>query len=151
MNNGKQMLTNTEEEGTMMTLNYEAIEEFIENNMDFPQKNSRRAYHKTKSDTKAERKEKLANEIYPDGYHAAFGYFRKGKIHCSCPMCAAKTNGKLNKSRGPVDGTHRRGSRLAVTNHRHGKKNYKPSDTRKIESMAFQLKDFESLTEPVFV
>lgn len=30
------------------------------------------------------------------------GMLRKGKIHCSCPMCSAKTNNKRNRCYGPA-------------------------------------------------
>ena len=47
------------------------------------------------------------------------GQFNKGKIHCSCPICSAKTNGI------PLIGTNRR----------IGKKNYCISDLRRVLGM----------------
>lgn len=79
---------------------------------------------------KAKRKERICHELNDYWRYPHFGMFRKGKIHCSCPMCSAKTNSKINKSNGPV--CKGRESRMAVTNKRHGRKNYKFSDLKKI-------------------
>ena len=72
---------------------------------------------------------------------ADLGALRKGKVHCSCPMCAAKTNGSINKSGGPVDGGSAvrkgHGTRLSVTNGRYGRKSYSASDRRKVDRMAY--------------
>lgn len=87
-------------------------------------------------DIKAKRKQHIYQEIY--GVEGpAFGYFRKGKIHCSCAMCSAKTNDSINKSKGPVDGSLRSssGGRMTVTHMRYGKKNWKISDKRKIDAL----------------
>lgn len=51
------------------------------------------------------------------------GRLDKAKIHCSCPMCSAKTRNKRK----------RRGS---------GGVNYKISDQRKVDAMNFDEKDF---------
>lgn len=81
-------------------------------------------------------------------YYPEFGYYRKGKIHCSCPICSAKTNGASLRSRGPVDqareeDTRRRahGTRITCTNKRYGKKHYKPSDRRKVDRLAYKEED----------
>lgn len=127
-----------------MNFNQEAIEEIIETNIDFPEKNRKRGERSTMDDSKALRKAHIADHIYVGGYHAPLGSLRKGKIHCSCPMCAAKTNTKINKSRGPVDESiHHKGRRQAVTNRRYGRKNYKPSDIRKVDSMICKLKEYD--------
>ena len=104
---------------------------------------------------KAKRKIRLIHEFYNDDDTSwiIFGKYRKGKIHCSCPMCAAKTNSRLNKSGGPVynvpinpttghPATGRHGSRLAVTNGRYGKKNYTPSERKKVDGMYNQLTEY---------
>lgn len=106
---------------------------------DFPQKDLTRGKRRKKDYAKAIRKERIANAVYPGGFNAPHGYYRKGKIHCSCPMCSAKTNDRNNKSNGPVDGSGRRGTRLAGTHRRYGRKNYKPSDMRKIDHMRDEL------------
>lgn len=110
----------------------EKNEIFLEEEMEFPEKDQRRGVRRKKDHSKANRKEKLAKEIFHDA-DTPNGYFRKGKIHCSCPMCTAKTNAKINKSNGPVD--HGHGNRLSVTNHRYGKKNYSVSDMRKVDML----------------
>ena len=38
------------------------------------------------------RKKKIAKEVYGFPYYHNDGEYSKGKIHCSCPMCSAKTN-----------------------------------------------------------
>lgn len=83
---------------------------------------------------KAKRKAKIVHEMNDYWHYKYFGQYRKGKIHCSCPLCAAKTNNQINKSRGPLS-QNRRLSRLSVTNSRYGKKNYKISERRKIDKM----------------
>ena len=90
-----------------------------------------------------------------DTSYLVFGAFRKGKVHCSCAMCAAKTNGKLNKSRGRVynppvltgpDDPKRfaayRGCRLSTTNERYGKKHYPIPDKKRIDEMRGQIKEY---------
>lgn len=47
-----------------------------------------RAYHRFKTSVKQRRKFKYV-KLY--GLNYVYGYLRKGKIHCSCPMCAVKT------------------------------------------------------------
>lgn len=129
----------------------EVIPEFIDiaEDVDFPKKEKTRGKRIKKNYSKAIRKASIAKQIYPSGYHAVLGHYLKGKIHCSCPMCAAKTNARLNKSMGPVSSSKRHGARLAVTNRRYGRKNYKPSDMRKVDSMECQLQEYEP--ELVFV
>ena len=79
-----------------------------------------RAYLRAKSWSKAIRKRNIdrdtkpAHASWPDYYDNLHEY-SKNKIHCSCPMCQAKTNGK-NSWSGPS-------------------KNWKISDRRKIESL----------------
>ena len=87
--------------------------------------------------TKALRKRaivKLAYPTIPNWYNNLHQY-SKNKIHCSCPLCAAKTNSSLNKSKGPVG---RRGTRLACTNQRYGKKNYCMSDKKKVDALNYE-------------
>lgn len=94
---------------------------------------------------KAKRKENIAINILGlktkdfGGLHA----LSKGKVH---QPYQEKTGGYLNRSNGPVDGTrpYRGGSigRLAVTNKRYGKRNWKACDRRKTDSMLFQLSEY---------
>lgn len=94
--------------------------------------------------SKAKRKLRIIGETWgnrsTEGF--VFGYFRKGKIHCSCPMCSAKTGGHLNRSNGPVD-EGRRSSKMPGTNHRYGKKNYAMSDRRQVDSMRCKAEEFK--------
>lgn len=41
---------------------------------------------------KIKKKKKIAKEVYGFPYYHKDGKYSKGKIHCSCPMCSAKTN-----------------------------------------------------------
>lgn len=93
------------------------------------------------TELKAERKIRICHNLNDYWRYPAKGYFRKGKIHCSCPMCSAKTNDKHNKSMGPVDEIYHRGSRLRGTHMRYGRKNYKLSDKRKVDRMTYQLNE----------
>jgi len=91
---------------------------------------------------KAIRKQKIVHDQHDYWHYPSLGYYRKGKIHCSCPMCSAKTNDCINKSNGAVDGSDRNGTRLSGTHKRYGKKNWKLSDKRKIDSMVNQYLQF---------
>ena len=50
---------------------------------------------------KAERKKRIAREVYPHekewDYYDNLHQYSKNKIHCSCPMCSAKTTNKRAK------------------------------------------------------
>lgn len=48
---------------------------------------------------KAKRKEWIVKHVYgwPEGWYDNLHEYSKGKIHCSCPMCAAKTNPKRKR------------------------------------------------------
>lgn len=87
--------------------------------------------------------------------------YSKNKIHCSCPMCAAKTNTRVYKSKGPIgfqfvaswkdeDGKIKtyaptRESRQSLTCMRRGKKHYKPSDIRRVDELLQQEQEFYAL------
>ena len=105
------------------------------------------------AEAKAKRKARIVHEQNDYWFYPHFGQYRKGKIHCSCPMCAQKTNASYSKSRGavyqtPVDEetgfgrTGRRGCRIPSTNGRFGKKNWKNSDRKKVEGMLNREKEF---------
>ena len=83
---------------------------------------------------KAIRKAKIIKNLHNYWNYKSLHELVKGKIHCSCPMCKAKTNNSMNKSKGPIDG-NRSFCRLACTNYRYGKKYWKISDRKKIDSM----------------
>lgn len=64
-----------------------------------------RAYKRKKDFAKAIRKKKLDREVtcYFDpefGMYKFLHQYSKGKIHCSCPSCSAKTKNKGKRSRG---------------------------------------------------
>ena len=48
---------------------------------------------------KARRKEWIVRHIYcwDKGWYDNLHQYSKGKIHCSCPLCAAKTNPKRKR------------------------------------------------------
>ena len=75
---------------------------------------------------KAIRKKKIIN-AYGWDYYDNLHQYSKNKIHCSCPMCSAKTNNK----------------------NRHGARGWEPSenwsasDRRRIEEMEDQILDNE--------
>ena len=96
------------------------------------------------TEAKVKRKMRIVHELNDYWFYEHRGQYRKGKIHCSCPLCAAKTNAKINKSQGRVDGSNRRLCRLAVTNERYGRKNYKHSDKKKVDRLLDRLRDIGS-------
>ena len=101
-----------------------------------------RGNRRWRDNQKAERKQTISKRIHHDGWYAHFGQYRKGKIHCSCPLCSAKTNTKINRSCGPVYEGDRCVSRIPGTNHRYGKKNYKFSELRKLDGMFDQVSEY---------
>lgn len=121
---------------------FDLIEDLTEEELMFPSKDNKRQKRRRTDYLKAKRKNRIAKRVYNGGWEAPFGYFRKGKIHCSCPMCSGKTNSSINKSKGPTSEV-RIGhiSRLAVTNKRYGKKSYKPSDMKKVDKLVSQMEE----------
>lgn len=72
---------------------------------------------------KALRKRRIAREIYSHGsytceYYDNLHQYSKNKIHCSCPMCSAKTRNK--------------GKRGRTAHGWNPSKNFKHSDLRKL-------------------
>ena len=61
-------------------------------------KNYSSAYKLDASIRKALRKRRIAEEVYHNGkeypYYNNLHQYSKNKIHCSCPMCSAKTRNK---------------------------------------------------------
>ena len=62
------------------------------------------------------------------------GQFNKGKIHCSCPLCSAKTNKIF----------------FIGTNKRNGKKNYCFTDLKKYKTMKYKINEFYGADEGRF-
>lgn len=54
-------------------------------------KNRSRAYNRRMSYLKARRKQRLDNELSLYPCYKNLHQYSKNKIHCSCPLCAAKT------------------------------------------------------------
>ena len=71
--------------------------------------------------TKAIRKQKICKERDGSEWYPHLHQYSKGKIHCSCPICAAKTNPKRKRIG-------------------HG---YTRRDYRRIEEMKYEEDDYE--------
>ena len=87
-----------------------------------------RAYTRTKSWTKALRKYHIDRDISAGKWWPMYNnlhQYADNKIHCSCPMCSAKTNNK--KHNGP------RGWEPS--------KNWSISDQKKINNMESQVEE----------
>ena len=91
---------------------------------------------------KAIRKRNICLHEYGWEYYDNIHQYSKNKIHCSCPSCKAKTNTKMNKSKGPVSRFGAKMGRIPCTNDRYGKKNYKISDRIKIDRLNSSLEDY---------
>ena len=89
---------------------------------------------------KALRKRRIDHDVYcpyyyrgtekdPDaGFYKNLHQYSKNKIHCSCPMCSAKTRNKgSSKNKGMAPSI-----------------NYKISDVRKIQRMDISKQDWEN-------
>ena len=57
-----------------------------------------RAERRRNNFLKARRKQLICKKIYGWEYYDNLHQYSKNKIHCSCPMCATKTNGKHIKN-----------------------------------------------------
>lgn len=82
---------------------------------------------------KAARKQRLVHECYPniEEYYEHYGQYIKGKIHCSCPLCAAKTN-----------------RRKGLGAYKRYGKNYTRQDMRSIDRL-YDTMEFSEEAEPV--
>jgi len=78
-----------------------------------------RAERRKKNYAEVRRKKKIANRLYGCDRYEHDGQYIKGKVHCSCGLCCAKTNNK-----------------------KWGYKSWKHSDTQKINSMDYQMVEF---------
>ena len=91
---------------------------------------SSRAYNREITRRKALNHRRLARKIYPydeNDYYDNLHQYSKNKIHCSCPMCSAKTRNKRK----------RRGNGYGFA----PSINYKISDQRKVDTMEEDLKE----------
>lgn len=89
--------------------------------------NRDKAYYREMRKKHIARKKRIVHDCYYniDNWYNCDGKYSKGKIHCSCGMCRAKTNNKSWKKR-TIHGNYE-------PNH-----NWKPSDLRKIEKMNYE-------------
>lgn len=114
----------------------EEIEEYWDDPVpdDCTEKDKSRAKRRKLDAKKAVRKRKLAKELYPSDGESEWEYYNnlhqysKNKIHCSCPLCRAKTSKKKNKY-----GSLERNS-----------KNWKHSDKKKIEATKEKAEQFRT-------
>ena len=90
--------------------------------------NRERSYYREMRNKHISRKKRIAKSIGWTKRHD--GMFSKGKIHCSCPMCAEKTNTKRIGRVGKY--------------YCHKPENWKHSDLLKIQSMEDDYKEYSS-------
>lgn len=76
--------------------------------------------------TKAIRKMKICRDNYGWQYYDNLHQYSKNKIHCSCPMCSAKT-----------------GNLLWGSSSRHNGKNYSIKDLKRYDEMMYELEELE--------
>ena len=86
------------------------------------------AYFREMAWRHAIRKRRIAREVYPYNdfgwdYYEHLHQFSKNKIHCSCPLCSAKTRNK--------------GKRRKLAHSSAPSINYTISDLRKIQRLEF--------------
>ena len=63
------------------------------------------------------------------GFYKNLHQYSKNKVHCSCPMCSAKTKNK--------------GNRILKHSNYSPSINYKPSEKRKIDFMNYEIENYE--------
>ena len=85
------------------------------------------AEHRYNDWTKAIRKMKICRDNYGWQYYDNLHQYSKNKIHCSCPMCSAKTKGNL----------------LWGSSSRHNGKNYSIKDLKRYDEMMYELEELE--------
>lgn len=76
-----------------------------------------RAYYRKQRAKHIRRKKNICLKEYGWAYYEHEGSYSKGKIHCSCPLCTAKTKNKWGY-------------------------NFKPSELKKIKSLEEQEKEY---------
>lgn len=89
--------------------------------------NRDRNYYREQRAKHIRRKKYICQKCYGWDYYDHDGSYSKGKIHCSCPLCAAKTNNRRRKSNkyAPAKFT-----------------NWKASDLKKLEELDNQEKEY---------
>ena len=94
-----------------------------------------RAYNRDISKRKALRKRQIARNVYRwdnSDYYDSLHQYSKNKIHCSCPLCSAKTRNK--------------GRRVNTCNNWAPYINYSISDLKKVQSMNDKEEEYFSDT-----
>lgn len=87
------------------------------------------AYNRDMSRRKALRKRRIAKQRDPEfEYYKNLHQYSKGKIHCSCPMCSAKTRNK--------------GKRRYLAGNYSPSINYKLSDLKRQTAMDLDEQDY---------
>ena len=89
------------------------------------------AYNRDVSRRKALRKRRIAKQLHSYGseeYYKHLHQYSKGKIHCSCPLCSAKTRNK--------------GKRRALAGNYAPSINYKLSDLKRQIAMDLDEQDY---------
>ena len=85
-----------------------------------------KAERRHKDFSKAIRKKNICEKHYGFPWYDNLHQYSKNKIHCSCPLCASKTNGRK-----------RHDKRKCLTH----------SDKRKCDAMDYQIKEFDESEE----
>ncbi len=115
------------------------------------------AYNRDISDRKARRKKRLSDSWLwgkAEPWYLHLHQYSKNKIHCSCGMCSCKTNQHHEHSSGVglfylyhyTDENGSEQKRLAThtwgTSHSGYRKNWKPSDQKKIDKMILKEEEY---------
>ena len=114
------------------------------------------AYNRIVSKRKAIRKKRLSDSWAGGKWHPWYNnlhQYSKNKIHCSCGLCSCKTNQHHEHSKGvgmfclyhytDENGVEQKRwtTHTWGTSHSGYRKNWKPSDLRKIQHMDAELKE----------
>lgn len=91
----------------------------------FPEKDKKRAVKRKTDVKKSIRKKKIDKEVFGQTTARPLHTYSKSKVHCSCPICRAKTKKKKN-----VYGTFERNG-----------KNWKHSDKQRIDAAEDKIKE----------
>lgn len=102
------------------------IDEFFEEDVEFPVKSVKRQERRKTDFEKAIRKQQIALFLYKGDCYEHLHSYSDNKVHCSCPLCAAKTS-KKHVARAIRSSFHKL------------PKNYKPSEIKKWQRDKFKL------------
>ena len=105
------------------------------------EKNMNRGIRRKKDYCKAKRKEYISKEVYGVDWYDNLHQYSKNKVHCSCPMCASKTN--LKKWRG--SGKRYDNRSLYGTSYGRKGKNWSMQDIKRIQNMTNAISEYLDL------